>query len=142
MLKVKVEDLMSENIVKIKESASIKDAAHILLRFQINGLVVTAEDNDDAVGVITTTDLLRLLDRALSRSIQKMAALEQIANLRVGAVASRNIIKIQKNTKIERVVNLMHKKNVHTIPVYDGKKLVGIVGKHDIINAAFYPQRV
>ena len=40
MIRAKVEDLMSEDIVKIKESATVKDAAHILLRFQINGLLV------------------------------------------------------------------------------------------------------
>jgi len=141
VLKAKVGDLMSENIVKIKESATIKDAAHILLRFQINGLVVTSEDGQSSIGVITTTDLLRLLDRALSRSVQKMAALDQISKLRIGAVASKRVIKIQKSAKIERVVNLMRKKNVHTIPVYDGRKLVGVIGKHDVINAAFYPQR-
>ena len=141
MLKAKVEDLMSENIVKIKETATIKDAAHILLRFQISGLLVVGKDSDDLKGVITTTDLLRLLDRALSRPVQKQAALEEMAKMRISAVASKEIIKVQKNAWIQRVVSLMHSKNVHTIPVYDGRKLVGVIGKHDIINAAFYPQK-
>lgn len=142
MLKAKVRDLMSENIVKIKESATIMDAAHILLRFQINGLLVIGEDNDEVVGVLTTTDLLWLIDRALARPTQKQAALEKMAKMRIQAVASRNLIKIQKDVSIARVVSLMHSKNVHTIPVYDGKKLVGVIGKHDILNAAFCSQRV
>lgn len=142
MLKARVEDLMSENIVKIKQNASIRDAAHILLRFQINGLLVVNENQEEIVGIITTTDLLRLIDRALSQKIKRKAALERIANMSIASVASKDIIKIQKGTRIHRVVSIMRNKNVHTIPIYDGKKLIGVIGKHDIINAAFYSQKI
>ena len=141
MLSGRIEDLMSENVVKIKESARIKDAAHILLRFQINGLLVVNESQKEVVGIITTTDLLRLIDQALSEAKKRKAALEKIATMRISSVASRTVIKIQKTTRIQRVVSIMHNKNVHTIPVYDGRKLVGVIGKHDIINAAFYSQK-
>jgi len=32
----------------------------------------------------------------------------------------------------------MHKKNVHTIPVFDKDRLVGVVGRHDILNITFH----
>ncbi|MFA5088704.1 MAG: CBS domain-containing protein [Candidatus Omnitrophota bacterium] len=35
-----------------------------------------------------------------------------------------------------KVIAIMHKENVHTIPVYDKTKLVGVIGRHDVLNAA------
>jgi len=140
MLKAAIGEIMSENIVKIKENASVRDAAHILLRFQINGLLVLSEDGQRVVGIVTTTDFLRLMDQALSKPGQRMKELKKMSELRVADVASRDMISVQKNTKIEKVVSIMRRKNVHTLPVYNGDKLVGVIGKHDLINAAFYPK--
>lgn len=138
MLRVELEHIMSEDVVTIKEGATIGQAAHLLMRFRINGILIVKKNNKDKVlGVVTTTDLLRLLDNALSLPGQRTSALKKIAKLPVLGVANRDIVTVQKNTKIERIIALMHKKNVHTIPVYDKQKLVGIVGRHDILNLAF-----
>ena len=68
----------------------------------------------------------------------KVAALESIGKVPIKDVSSKKVLKIQKDGKIEKVVAMMHRKNIHAIPVYDGNRLVGIVGKHDILNIAFY----
>lgn len=137
MLRGPISDIMSEHIVKVKESASIRDAAHLLLRFQINGIFVMGETSDDLLGILTTTDLLKILDDALSMPIQKMSSLQSVASLRVSDVMSRDVVRVQKDTAIARVITLMHKKQVHTVPIFDNDKLVGVVGRHDFINAAF-----
>lgn len=137
MLRGPISDIMSEEIVTVKESASLKEAAHLLLRFQINGIFVVSEESGELIGILTTTDLLRILDDALSMPIQKMTGLQSVANLRVSEVATRDIVKVQKDATIARVITLMHKKQVHTVPVYDNDRLVGVVGRHDFINAAF-----
>ena len=76
------------------------------------------------------------------KAADKKAALEKIAKLPISSVASKNVVKVQRGTWIERIVSIMHRKNIHTIPVYDGERLVGVIGRHDILNAAFYSQRV
>lgn len=142
MLKTTVENIMTENIVKLGKEATVMDAAHILLRFQINGLLVLEKkDSDKVVGILTTTDLLRLLNKALSKHAHKMSELDKIGRLQLKNVVSGNVVKVQKNINLAKVIAIMHRKNVHTIPVYDGKKLVGIIGRHDILNVAFYPTR-
>ncbi len=137
MLKATAEDIMSENVVTISGDATIQEAAHILLRFQINGLLVMGKKSR-VVGILTTTDLLRLLDRGLSQKKKRSRELERIGDVKVTDIASRDIVRVQKKTKIVKVAALMHRKNVHTIPVYSKSKLVGILGRHDILNAAFY----
>jgi CBS domain-containing protein len=44
-----------------------------------------------------------------------------------------NPVTVQTDTDIEKVAALMVDRNFHTIPVVDKGKLVGIVGKEDIL---------
>ncbi len=138
MLKASLKNIMSEVVVTIPENATLAQAAHILLRDRINGILVVKKDNrKKVVGVLTTTDLLKLLDGSFSRRGVKIKTLNQISRLPVSAVSSRRVLRIPKSMKIRDVINIMHTKNKHTLPVYDGKKLVGVIGRHDILNAAF-----
>ncbi|MBN1405403.1 MAG: CBS domain-containing protein [Candidatus Omnitrophica bacterium] len=138
MLKVSLKDIMSEDLIKLKENATVGQAAHILLRFRINGLlVVKANDGNSLTGIITTTDLLRFLDKAMSKHGHRKEALDSIATLPLAKVVRRNVTKIQADAKIEKVIALMHRQNVHTLPVYGGKKLIGVIGRHDILNIVF-----
>lgn len=142
MLRTTVENIMTEDVVKISKEATVMDAAHILLRFQINGiLVVEKKDSDKVIGILTTTDLLKFLNKALSKHAHKMSELDRIAKLPLKNVVSKNVVKIQKNEKLTKIIAIMHRKNIHTLPVYNGKKLVGVIGKHDILNVAFYPSK-
>lgn len=139
MLKATVGDIMSEHIVKITDKYTVMQAAHLLLRFQINGVLVVRDGKpDDVIGILTTTDLLRLLDKVLSTHGHKIAELDKMAKMIVGDVLSTNVLKMQKDTRLEKAIAIMHRENKHTIPVYDGEKLVGVIGRHDILNAAFY----
>ena len=138
MKKFLLEDIMCEHPIKVTDDIRAGTVAHLLLRYRINGiLVVKKEDENQLVGVFTTTDLLRLLERALSSGKQKLKELEKISDLPVGQVATKNVVALSKNTKIVKAVAIMHKKHVHTLPVYDNGKLIGVVGRHDILNAAF-----
>lgn len=142
MLKTTVENIMTENVVMINEKATVMEAAHILLRFKINGILVVKKDNrNEVMGVLTTTDLLKLLNKALSSHGHKIKELEKVGKLLVKDVINGEVIKVQKDTKLEKVIAIMHRKNIHTIPVYSNEKLVGVIGRHDILNIAFHSAR-
>ena len=138
MKKFLLEDIMCEHPIKVREDIRVGMVAHLLLRYRINGiLVVKKDDENQLVGILTTTDLLKLLARALSNGKQKLKELEMISNFPVGQVATKNVVTLSQKTKIIKAIAIMHKKNVHTLPVYEDGKLVGVVGRHDILNAAF-----
>ena len=134
MLKASLEDIMSEDVVTIKDNATVGQAAHILLRFRINGILIV---DHSVKGVLTTTDLLRLLDNAMSEQKKRKEAIENVSKRLAVEVANKDVVNLQKDIKIERAIALMHRRNIHTIPVYEGERLVGIVGRHDILNLAF-----
>ncbi|MBF0215640.1 MAG: CBS domain-containing protein [Candidatus Omnitrophica bacterium] len=139
MIKTTIGDIMTEHVVKISDNAKIMHAAHILLRFRINGvLIVSSKNANEIKGVVTTTDLLKVLDECLHEKDNWEEKLETISLKPVTAIASHSVVSVQKTDGILVALDLMHKKRIHTIPVYDGDKLVGIVGRHDIINIAFY----
>lgn len=138
MLHVKVGDIMSEHVITIPETATVAQAAHILLRFRINGvLIVSSEDKNRVLGIVSTTHLMKLLDRALSKHGHREAALDKLADMPALDVADKNIVTATRDERVARLIPIMQKNDVFTIPVYEGDILAGVVGGHDIFNVAF-----
>ena len=138
MLDLTIDTIMCDHPIKVRDNVLVGSVAHLLLRHQINGiLVVKHNDETKLIGVLTTTDLLRLINSALGRRTQRLKALQKIGLLKAGDIASKKVVSLQKTDNIMKAIVLMHRKNIHTIPIYDKKKLVGIIGKHDILNIAF-----
>ena len=137
MEKVLLEEIMCEHPIKVTDDVRVGTVAHLLLRYRINGiLVVKKGDENKLVGVLTTTDLLRLLDHTLSNGKQRLKELKKISDIPVGQMAGKKMITLAKKDKIVKAIAIMHKKNVHTLPIYHNGKLVGVVGRHDILNIA------
>ncbi len=134
---VLLEHIMADHPIKVKDNVPVGVVSHLLLRYRINGiLIVKADDETKLVGVITTTDLLNLIDKALNKGTQRIRELKRISALPVGKITSKKVITLQKNDSVLKAIALMHHKNIHTLPIFDKEKLVGVVGKHDILNIA------
>ena len=130
---------MCSHPITVKEDVIVGDVTHLLFRYRINGiLVVEKDDKSKLIGIFTTTDLLKLIDEALSKGVHGEEALKEISKQPVGNFVSKCIVSLQKDTKITKVIATMHKRNVHTIPVFDKDRLVGVVGRHDILNITFH----
>ncbi|MEN6592985.1 MAG: CBS domain-containing protein, partial [Methanobacterium sp.] len=56
---MKIEDIMSENIITVSSEDSVENAANLMLRADISGLLVL--EDEKPVGVITKTDICRLV---------------------------------------------------------------------------------
>ncbi len=59
VLSLEVKDVMTANVLSVDQSATIADAARIMLEQKVSGLPVT--DNGKLVGMITESDLFRLI---------------------------------------------------------------------------------
>ena len=58
---------------------------------------------------------------------------KKIAALKVEQAMTPDPVTIGPETDIEDVARLMVDKKYHTLPVMDGDKIVGIVGKEDVL---------
>jgi len=56
---ISIEDIMSEDIISIAADDKIEDAANLMLRADVSGLLVL--ENEKPVGVITKTDICRMV---------------------------------------------------------------------------------
>ena len=66
-----------------------------------------------------------------SKKIQK--EIKKIAALKVSDAMTPEPVTVKPDTQIETVAALMVDSNLHTLPVVEGSRLVGIIGKEDIL---------
>jgi CBS domain-containing protein len=143
---LKVKDIMTKDIITVTPDAEVVKAAKILLEKRINGLPVV-DDSGKVVGILCQSDLIAqqksipipslftLLDGFMPLASMKRLdkEVEKIAAITVEQAMTPTPVTVDPDADIEDVARLMVDKNYHTLPVLDGGKLVGIVGKEDIL---------
>jgi CBS domain-containing protein len=142
---LKARDIMTKEPITVSPKMEIVKAAKLLLEKGINGVPVV--DAGELVGVLCQSDLVAqqkklpipsiftLLDGFIPLKSRKYfeKALHKIAGTTVGDAMTHDPITVDPETGIEDIASLMVDKSFHTIPVVDKGKLVGIVGKVDIL---------
>jgi CBS-domain-containing membrane protein len=143
---LKTKDIMTRDIVTVSPETEITLAAKLLLEKGINGAPVV-DKNGKLVGIICQSDLIAqqkslpmpsvftLLDGYIPLTIVKSLekAAQKIAATRVADAMTPDPVTIQSDTGVEELANLMVDKKLYTLPVVDDEKLVGVVGKEDIL---------
>ncbi|MBT3310377.1 MAG: CBS domain-containing protein [Desulfobacteraceae bacterium] len=143
---LKAKDIMAREVITVTTSIEIVQAAKILIENNINGLPVV-DDDGALVGILCQSDLIAqqknipvpslftLLDgfipltslKKVERDIQKITAIT------VADAMTEDPVSVNSDTGIGEVAELMVDKNFHSIPVVDDGKLVGIIGKEDVL---------
>ena len=143
---LKAKDIMTKKVITISPDTEIANAAKILLEKRINGLPVV-DAFGRLVGILCQSDLVvqqksipipsvfTLLESFIPLTSMKRIdkEVEKIAALTVKQAMTTNQVTIGPDTDIEEVARLMVDKKYHTLPVVDGDKVVGIVGKEDVL---------
>ncbi len=142
----KVKDIMTKEVIAVSPDTEIVSAAKILLENRINGMPVI-DAFGRLVGIICQSDLVAqqkgipipslftLLESYIPlTSIKRIdKEMEKIAALTVKEAMTLEPVTVSPETDIEEVAKLMVDKKYHTLPVVDGGKVVGIVGKEDVL---------
>jgi CBS domain-containing protein len=128
---IKAKDIMTKKIITATERANLADIAKLMIKDRISGLPVLRKKNK-LVGVITATDLFVVMDMIKSGDVVS-ADMRAISNPAVKFAMSTQVVKIKKNTTLEKIITIMKYKNVSTLPVVEGKRLVGVIGRRDVL---------
>jgi CBS domain-containing protein len=131
-------DIMTEDVHVVQEKMPIHQVAHLMLRMKVSGYPVV-NGKGKVVGIVTLTDLFILINR-LSREGKAGRLEDKIKSCRfktIKEIMSRNVIAISPKTPLHEIIEAVVNWNIHSFPVMDKNKLVGIIGRHDILNAAF-----
>ena len=132
------QDIMSEDIEVIYEDMLISQVAHLMLRDRVSGFPVV-DKAVGMVGIITMTDLFSMLGKALGGQPGNFSSndIPRLKNLKVGEVMTRNVISINPSTTLDEIAHLVVHNGIHFFPVMEEGRMVGIISRHDILNAVF-----
>lgn len=143
---LRAKDIMTSDPLTVTPQTEITAAAQLLLDKRINGLPVV-DDSGRLKGILCQSDLIAeqkklpipsfftLLDGLIPlTSLKHMEReVEKIVAATVASAMTPDPVTIGPETTIEEVAALMVDKNFHTLPVVEGGRLVGVVGKEDVL---------
>ena len=141
-------DIMTREVITVAPEDSVSNAAGLLETHRISGMPVVNQEGQ-VVGVITQSDLIqRARDLELPPTIslfdlkliletpsQFRRRLEKMLGVMVQQVMTPKPLTIAPETPVPEIAAFMARKKVHTLPVVEGGRLVGVIGKIDLIRA-------
>lgn len=115
-------DIMTENVVTIQPTYSVRDAIDVLIREQISGLPVVNE-RDRLVGIVTEFALLGVAyDDAISRD-------------EVSRHMTTDVLTVDVDDPVRKIADLFIVHRVRRVPVMDGGRIVGLISRRDVLTA-------
>ncbi|OQY49446.1 MAG: hypothetical protein B6240_03200 [Desulfobacteraceae bacterium 4572_87] len=146
-------DIMTTDVMTVKKETPLSNLAEILYKNHINGVPVV--DNEGLlIGIICESDLIKkdkklhiptvvaLFDAVfyLESSKKMEKEIQQLSATTVEDLFTRKVVTVDEKTPIDEIATLMTREKYYTIPVMDGERLVGVVGKGDVIRT-FVPSK-
>ena len=140
------QDIMTKDVITVHPQTPVRELATLLLNHKISGVPVVDEAGK-VLGVVTESDLIfqnkkvhlptavAILDAFLflERPEKLEQEMKKIAGSMACDICSAELISVTPETPLDELATLMAEKKIHTLPVLDGGKLAGVIGKSDII---------
>lgn len=143
---LKAIDIMTPNPVTLSPDTDIRSAVALLIERKINGAPVV-DASGALVGILCQSDLVAQQKQVTMPSIFSMLdgfialssredferELQKIAATKVSQAMTADPKSVTPQTPIDEIATVMVNEKLYTLPVVDGGKLVGVVGKEDIL---------
>ncbi len=143
---IKAREIMTRDVVTLAAEMDFAAAARVLLDNHFNGAPVV-DDQGRLLGILCQSDLVAqqkrlpvptlftLLDSFVQLTSTKHLEkqVRKIAALTVAEAMTSDPVTVTPDTTIETIAGLMVDSNLHTLPVEEDGKLVGIIGKEDVL---------
>jgi len=141
-------DIMTRDVVTVTAGTSIRELAEIMTRHRI-GSVPVVDEQGALIGIVTESDLIEqdksfhiptvisLFDWVIYLESEKKfeQELKRMTAQTVGDIYTEEVVTIEPDTKVREIADIMCDKKIHSLPVVDQGKLVGIVSRIDLIRS-------
>jgi len=141
-------DIMTQNVISVKPDTSIEELSSLLVKNVISGVPVV-DDSGALYGIVTENDLISrnkrlhiptvvsFLDAAIYLESSKKfeEEVKRLTATKVLDICVRKVVTISEETTVVDIATIMAEKKVYLIPVVKNGKVVGIVGKRDVVKA-------
>jgi len=128
---VKVEELMTREVVSINAETTIIDAERIMIEQGFRRLPIVSEE--EIIAVVTAMDIIRFFGSKRVFQHLQSGMITQVLESPIIEISSKEIIDIHPQEDVSQAANLMRKQSVGGLPVVEGKKLVGMITERDFL---------
>jgi len=150
-----VGEIMNRNVISLRPHMSLKEAAEIFARSNINGAPVVNENNK-LLGILTIKDILKFIKSRMESigiyifptpfdfmeilpvdiPVEHRDVIKEIGKIKVEEIMERRVHYVSESTDVYDALNLLVKKEISRLPVVDEeKRVVGIVTRSDILRS-------
>jgi len=119
---VRVKAAMNRKMITLDKGPSIKSAIKLMVKKNIGSVVVTADSNQDPVGILMERDILKSI--AYRRVRPEVTKIEEIM--------STPILSVAQDATLGDAAQMMIKKNIRRLLVKQDNKYVGIITQRDL----------
>ena len=124
---MKVNDILAvkgRRVVTIVASTSIFDAMLVFAANRIGSLLVI-DKNEDILGIICARDVL----------MATINHYEDIKSMPIDNIMSTDLIVGRKDDDLDYVRAVMTKNRIRHLPIFDNKRIIGLISMGDVVNA-------
>lgn len=124
---MKVNDILAvkgRRVVTIVASTSIFDAMLVFAANRIGSLLVI-DKNEDILGIICARDVL----------MATINHYEDIKSVPIDKIMSTDLIVGRKDDDLDYVRAVMTKNRIRHLPIFDNKRIIGLISMGDVVNA-------
>jgi CBS domain-containing membrane protein len=137
-----VRDVMTQNVIKVREDADINEVATLLSENRISGLPVV-DIQDRVIGMITEADVLAMVGMKKGHSFKDVIRHllgEPLSgpkrSKRLRDVMTKPAITAGPEADIREIALTLDEKRIKRLPVVDEQgKLIGVISRADIVRA-------
>jgi CBS domain-containing protein len=117
-------------VFSVAPDATVFEVLKSMATHNIGALLVM--DGEDVVGIVSERDCVRKLE-LMDRNSSDTKASE---------IMTGELITVDCSQPLEECMALMNEKNIRHLPVYDGKKLMGLISVRDVLKEMIEMQQV
>ncbi len=139
-------DIMQTEVITATPETSLEELGRLMLEHNISGVPVI-DDHGTVVGVVTENDIIEtheelrfptvvaLFDAILyvesSRHFEEQV--RKAAATTARELMHTPVVSVSPEATLPEIASIMTRKQIHHLPVIEGGKLVGMVGKADVV---------
>lgn len=131
------EDRMTRQVHAVRPLDSIQHARELMVTHRLNQLPVLAEGH--LVGIVTDRDLRDAFPSVFESTprfpVQRPSANTDPKDIRVEEVMTANVLTFRPQDSLIDAARLMRRERIGAVPIVDGKHVVGILTRSDVLDA-------
>lgn len=146
---VKAKDIMTKEVITVSPDTTVEELGRLLIEKGISGAPVI-DSNGRLFGIVTENDLIKQKERfhiptvvrlfdafiplgstsSMEKEIRRMSA------SRVSEICTRDVVTVDPEASLQDIATIMSEKGAYLLPVVQSGKIIGIIGKMDVIKGS------